>query len=332
MVLIHRIMLITIVLICITTPALAAHSGKKTSAVSQETFDQYIEDLKKNPHDNALREKIIKLALTMKPAPTVPENAERNMARGTAFAQKAADKAGYKRAISEFAAAANSAPWLALAYYNLGVVQEQAELYTETIQSLKFYLMAAPDAKNAREVKNKIYALEADAEDLKAVKSTPAPQPVAVVPAPVPGKNLAVAGKMNLAIEPEKELNIIKMPPAEKKSRIPSFIGNWFFKDSLRGEELTIQAFEISKNANGDLVANAPKRGADYVPTVRSFEITDKTMKISIHWRMKSVVGYWKIESYTLTLSDDGSKLSGPYSQKSVGGRNIEFDRTLFRQ
>lgn len=327
MVLIKRIMIVVAALVFITAPALAA--GKKTSAVSQETFDQYVDNLKKNPRDTALREKIIKLALTMKPAPTVPENAERNMARGTTFAQKAADMAGYKKAIAEFEAAANSAPWLALAYYNLGVVQEQADLYAETIQSLKFYLMAAPDAKNAREVKNKIYALEADVEDLKAVKSAPVPPPA---PDAVPGKNLAVVGKANLSIESEKELNIIKMPPAEKKSRIPSFIGNWFFKDTMRGEELTIQAFEISKNANGDIVATAPKRGADYVPTIRTFEIVDKTMKINIHWRMKSVVGYWKIESYTLTLSDDGTKLTGPYSQKSVGGRNIEFDRTLFRQ
>jgi len=325
-----RMMLVITMLLFSTTPVLAAHSGKKASGVSQETLTQYIDTLKKNPHDNALREKIIKLVLTMKPAPTVPENAERNMARGTAFAQRAADMTGYKKAIAEFEAAANSAPWLALAYYNLGVVQEQADLYAETIQSLKFYLMAAPDAKNAREVKNKIYALEADAEDLKASKNTPAPPPV--MPEPVPGKNLAVAGKPSLTIDPEKELNIIKMPPSEKKSRIPSFIGNWYFKDSLRGEELTIQAFEISKNANGDIVATSPKRGADYVPTVRSFEINDKTMKIDIHWRMKSVVGYWKIESYTLTLSDDGTKLTGPYSQKSVGGRNIEFDRTLFRQ
>jgi hypothetical protein len=189
--------------------------------------------------------------------------------------------------------------------------------------------MAAPDAKNARDVKNKIYALEADAEDMKASKNASAPAPPAAETA---GKGLAVAGKTSLAIEPEKQLNIIKMPPAEKKSRIPSFIGNWFFKDTLRGEEVTIQAFEISKNANGDIVATAPKRGADYVPTIRAFEIADKVMKIELHWRMKSVAGYWKVETYNLTLSEDGKKLTGSYIQKSVGGRNIELDRTLFRK
>lgn len=329
MIFITRIMLLVTLLISMTAPGLAAQSGKKSPAASQDTFTQYVEELKRNPADNALREKIIKLALTMKPSPTLPEDAERHMARGTTFARKAADAAGYKKAIAEFEAAANIAPWLALAYFNLGVIQEKAALYTEAIQSLQFYLMAAPDAKNARDVKNKVYALEADAEDMKASKNAPAPAPPAAETAV---KGLAVTGKTTLAIEPEKQLNIIKMSSAEKKSRIPSFIGNWFFKDTLRGEELTIQAFEISKNANGDIVATAPKRGADYVPTIRAFEIADKTMKIELHWRMKSVVGYWKVETYNLTLSEDGKKLTGSYIQKSVGGRNIELDRTLFRK
>ena len=140
-----------------------------------EELKQYVEDLKKNPGDKALREKIIKMAA--KSAPALPEEAERNMARGTAFAQKAGDLAGYKKAIAEFESAANSAPWLALAYFNLGVMQEKAGLFNEAIQSLKFYLLGNPDAKNARDVKNKIYALEADAEALQAGMNAPAPVP-----------------------------------------------------------------------------------------------------------------------------------------------------------
>lgn len=52
------------------------------SADAQETLKQYISDLQKNPNDYALREKIIRLVQTMKPAPVVPEEAERYMARG----------------------------------------------------------------------------------------------------------------------------------------------------------------------------------------------------------------------------------------------------------
>ena len=318
-----------VLFLLLITPGYAAQAGKKTSDL-QETLQRYIEDLKRNPADNALREKIIKLVLSMKPTPMVPENAQRNMARGTAYAQKATEITGYKKAIAEFEAAANSAPWLALAYYNLGVVQEKAALYSEAIQHLNLYLLAAPDAKNARDVRNKIYALEIDVEDLQAGKNAPAPVPADAGT----GKSLAVIGKPSLEIEPEKQLKIIKMPPPsqDKKLKAPNFVGNWYFKDMLRGEEVTIHAFEISKNVNGDLVLAPPKRVADSVATINIFELQDKNLKIQMKWKMKSVVGYWKTETYVLTISDDGTKLTGSHNQQSVGGRNIDMDRVLFRQ
>ncbi len=302
----------------------------KRSSNDADALKQYVEQLKKNPSDNALREKIIKLALSIKPAPPLSEAAERSMARGTAYAQRASDNVGYKKAMNEFETAANAAPWLALAYYNLGVVQEKAGAYTEAIQSLRFYLMAAPDAKNTREVKNKIYALEVDAEDLQAAagKSTPAPLPAHEQKV---DKSLALIERPALEIEPEKPLKIIKMPQ-DKKSRIPSFVGSWYFKESIRGEDVTINAFEIAKNANGDLFVNPPKRAGDSYASVNIFEITDKTLKVQMKWKMKSVVGYWKTETYVLTISEDGTKLSGTHNQQSVGGRNIDMDRVLFRQ
>jgi tetratricopeptide (TPR) repeat protein len=319
--------IILLLFLCLVLPGFAAHAAKKQSS-GPDVLLQYIDDLKKNPGDNLLREKIIKLAQSTKPMPAVPEEAERNMARGTAFAQKATDNAGYKKAVVEFEAAANTAPWLALAYYNLGVMQEKAGAYVEAIQSLKFYLMAAPDAKNARDVKNKIYALEVDAEDVQAGKNAPAPAPA---PEHKADKSLALAGKTALEIEPDKQLRIIKMPQ-DKKSRMPSFIGSWYFKDTIRGEDVTIHAFDISKNSNGDLVVNPPKRAADSYAAINIFEIADKKLKLQMKWKMKSVVGYWKTETYDLMIADDGSKLSGLHNQQSVGGRNIDMDRVLFRQ
>ena len=331
MVLVTRVLLMITLMISISGQGFAV---QKKSGGSPETLQPFVEELKKNPADHALREKIIKLALTMKPAPAVPEDAERSMVRGAAHFQKATDINGYKKAISEFEAAVNAAPWLAIAYYNLGVAQEKAALYPEAIRNLKFYLLAAPDAKNARDVKNKIYALEVDIEDLQAGKNIPAPPAQPAPPAePGAGKPLVVPGKPSLDIEPsEKQLSIIKMPPPEKKSKLPSFIGTWYFKDVLRGEELTIQAFEISKNASGDLVLTPPKRAADSYASVTQFEINDKNLKLQLRWKMRSVVGYWKTETYDLSLSEDGKTLTGTHNQKSVGGRTIEMDRVLFRQ
>lgn len=319
--------ILTMLFLLLPIPMLSAHAAKKQAA-NQEALSQDVNNLKKNPRNNDLRVKIIKSVLNMRPAPTIPEAAERNMARGTVFAQKATDSVGYEKAIAELEAAANTAPWLALAYYNLGVVQEKAGFYVEAIQSLKFYLMAAPNAKNAREVKNKIYALEADAEDMQAVKNAPVPVPA---PEQKTDKSLALASKPVLEIEPDKQLRIIKMP-RDKKSRIPNFIGSWYFKETIRGEDVPIHAFDISKNSNGDLVVNPPKRVADSYATVNIFEITDKKLKLQMKWKMKSVVGYWKTETYDLVISDDGSKLSGSHNQQSVGGRNIDMDRVLFRR
>jgi tetratricopeptide (TPR) repeat protein len=322
-------MIVTFLFLSLLMPVFTAHAAKK-SVANYDAVNQDMDNLKKNPRDNALREKIIRQVLNMKAAPSVPEEAERNMARGTAFAQKASDSAGYKKALAEFEAASNSAPWLALAYFNLGVVQEKAGLYHEAIQSLNFYLMSAPNAKNARDVKNKIYSLEVDAEDVQAGKNAPA-QAAPVATETGAGKTLAVAGKPSLAIEPEKEFKIVKMPQ-DKKSGMPSFIGSWYFKETIRGEDVTIHAFDIVKNANGDLVVTPPKRVADSYATINIFEIADKKLKLQMKWKMKSVVGYWKTETYDLVISDDSSKLSGSHNQQSVGGRNIDMDRVLLRQ
>jgi len=335
MIIATRIILLVTIFFSLAPSAFAAPAAKK-SPVSLEELQQQVDALKKNPGDHALREKIIKLAQTMKTAPAMPEDAERNMARGTAFAQRAADAAGYKKAIAEFVSAANAAPWLALAYYNLGVMQEKAGLFAESLQNFRFYIMAAPDAKNVRDVKNKIYALEVDVEDMQKANIAPS---AATVPAGATaaadagaGKALAVTGKPSLDIEPEKQLIIIKMPPPEKKSKLPSFIGNWYFKDTLRGEELTIHAFEIARNAGGDVVVNPPKRAADSYASIMAFEINDLNMKLQFRWKMRSAVGYWKTETYELKLSEDGKTLSGSHNQKSVGGRNVDLDRVLFRQ
>lgn len=310
----------------LAVPAFGAPS-KKSAGI--EELNQYAAELRQHPGDKALREKIIKVAAGMKPAPPVPEEAERSMARGSVFAKKASDNAGYRRAIAEFQAAASAAPWLGLAYYNLGVVQERAGLFGEAIQSLKYYLLSAPDAKNARDVKNNIYALEADEEAVQAGMNAPKPAPEAAAPAA--GSPLDVAGKSTLAIELEAPLKIIKLP-RDKKAKAPDFTGNWCFKENIRGEDVIIHAFEIAKNADGDLTLIPPKRVADSVATVNVFEINDRALKIQMRWRMRSVVGYWKTETYTLALSADGTKLTGAHNQQSVGGRNIDLDRVLFRQ
>lgn len=335
-----RLFFAILILVCIL-PGAAGAAPKKASGASAEQFEQYVADLQKNPGDKALREKIIKLSLSMKPAPAVPEDAERNMARGVVFFTKATDNAGYHKAIVEFEAATNAAPWLDKAYYNLGVAQEKAGMFKEAIRSLKLYLLADPNAKNAREVRNQIYMLEANVEEAQAPPSPAATAPVAAAPAAAgaaaaPGITVAkptplMSTKGALDIEKDVPLKVVKMPPPEKKSRIPSFVGSWSFKELRGTEETVVQGFEIVNN-NGELSVLPPNRGENNVGTVREFEITEKTVKVQIKWKMKNVPTYWKTETYDLTMSEDGKTLSGSYNQQSIGGRNKYLDKELFRQ
>ncbi len=134
----------------------------------REQLSQMVEQLQKTPTDNALREKIIKLAREVKPAPAMPEEVERRMARGEAAFESAKDVSGYDNALREFQAAANAAPWYANAYFNLGTAQDKAGKAKAAMESFRFYLLSAPDGKDAAEVKKRIYKLEYAAEQTAA--------------------------------------------------------------------------------------------------------------------------------------------------------------------
>jgi tetratricopeptide (TPR) repeat protein len=146
-------------------------------SASQQALSQYISTLQSNPKDQMLREKIIKHVQAMKKAPAIPEEAERFMARGAAAVRSAKDANDFKDAVAEFEKATLTAPWLASAYYNLGISQEKAGMYADAIRSLRLYLLASPDAPDAKAVRNLIYEIEYRQE--KAAKES-SPEALAV--------------------------------------------------------------------------------------------------------------------------------------------------------
>lgn len=113
----------------------------------REELKQMVEQLQQSPNDTALREKIIKLSTSIKPAPTIPEEAERRMARGAAAFKGATSVAGYQDAAKEFEQATLAAPWYGDAYYNLGVAQDKAGDYEAALRSLKLAQLASHDSK-----------------------------------------------------------------------------------------------------------------------------------------------------------------------------------------
>jgi len=168
--------LVTIMMLFTAGSILAADDEALGRAAEQsgklrEALPHYVAALQSASEGSAteqrLREAIIKLVQKLDPPPAVPEEAERRMARGRAAVKTATDTQGYERAVKEFYAATKVAPWLAEAYYNLGVVNEKAGRYSEVVQSLKWYLLAAPHASDAKAVRDLIYEIEYRQEEEK---------------------------------------------------------------------------------------------------------------------------------------------------------------------
>jgi tetratricopeptide (TPR) repeat protein len=310
-------MMFRLVIIAVLAAGVPVMAAEKTGSL--ETLKQYVADLKKNPENAELREKTIKYAQTLKQKPPVPEEYERHFSRGTAYLKKATDSDSATKAMEELSVAVMLAPWIAEAYENLAAAQEKAGLFAEAIQNLNFTLLADPNAKNAREIKNHTYELEVYAEDAKQVlKTSPNVAPQAPPP-PTPVKVAPVAKK---PVAPDKKTN----PKA--------FVGNWFYKDTAPrgGEQLTTQAFTINMGTDGKLIASAPRRSTGAVGTVAVFELDDDSIRILIKWKLATIPSYWKTEDYELTLFDNESKLKGTYRIKSSGKGEFAEDKVFFKQ
>ncbi|MFY9314103.1 MAG: hypothetical protein WAO95_00930 [Burkholderiales bacterium] len=157
--------LIFVALLCVS-PFFSTSFAKSP----REQLNQFVTQLQSNPGDNALRERIVKLAQEIKPPPAMPEEAERRLGRGQAAFKIAKEPSDFEKAIAEFNAASIAAPWLATPYYNLGVAQEAAKRYREAMASFRLYLLASPGLPDAGEVRQRIFSLEYLAEQ-------PAPLP-----------------------------------------------------------------------------------------------------------------------------------------------------------
>ena len=120
--------------------------------------------------DQSARQKIIQAVRALPEPPPTPDDAVRFMARGEALV-KMGGAGSYASAASEMEKAVLAAPWLADGYYDLGIVEESAEMYKESILNLRLYLLAAPQAANARAVQTKIYELEVMQEDQEKTKA-----------------------------------------------------------------------------------------------------------------------------------------------------------------
>jgi tetratricopeptide (TPR) repeat protein len=128
---------------------------------TQQTLNQYISDLQKNPNDYALREIIIKHVQTMKPAPTLPEEARRYFIEGNTLVKAAKGATGYGLALDSYRQCLLIAPWWAEAYNNYAVALELAGQFDEAVNALKLYIAANLNEGELRKAQDKIYEIGA---------------------------------------------------------------------------------------------------------------------------------------------------------------------------
>jgi tetratricopeptide (TPR) repeat protein len=144
----------------ITAFAFLALAANAYAQSPREKLQQMVEQLQKTPNDNALREKVIKLAVEINPRPAVMEAVDRHMARGAAGVRTAAKPADFKDAAREFDQAALSAPWHGEAYYNAGIAYSRAGDHSTAISKFKLYLLTEPPMADQKDAKAKIFEEE----------------------------------------------------------------------------------------------------------------------------------------------------------------------------
>jgi formylglycine-generating enzyme required for sulfatase activity len=133
-----------------------------------EGFAQMVERLRNHPDDKALRERIVKAARELAPAPVPPEEARRFFIRGNTALEDAQSRDGYLRAIRNYDEALKIAPWWGDAYRNLAKARDLAKEYSGAIDALGFYLLSGPAAADARQAQDRIYALEEKQDEQQA--------------------------------------------------------------------------------------------------------------------------------------------------------------------
>lgn len=127
---------------------------------TRDQLKRMVEQLQQSPNDNALREKIIKFATTLKPSPAIPEEANRREGRGKFAFRSAKSPEDYLSAASEFEGAIRSAPWVTGYYSDLCTIYEKAEKYAEAKRNCELYLAGLANPSQISETKQRIAGLE----------------------------------------------------------------------------------------------------------------------------------------------------------------------------
>jgi tetratricopeptide (TPR) repeat protein len=134
-------------------PAVPSHQ-QTTDAAARKQLATYLEDFKNNPEDATLRDHIIELAVTLKPAPAVPLPARADFSKAMAQMKAAASADDFKAAAKAFEQVAAQAPWYAEAYFNAASAYTKAVDYDSAKRNLALYMAAVRPGVNTQKAED----------------------------------------------------------------------------------------------------------------------------------------------------------------------------------
>lgn len=132
----------------------------KKAGNSDTLLQQQLVEFKGHSGNDDLRKSIIDLALKMKPSPAIPAEAEAAAGRGTYIFKNAKTEDDKLSAAKEYLTAIELAPWVANYYYNLCTVLEKTPYTQQALHACKLYLVAAPNAADAGDMRQRIAGLQ----------------------------------------------------------------------------------------------------------------------------------------------------------------------------
>jgi hypothetical protein len=158
-------------------------------------LQQYVSQLQGDPHKHDLRERIIKLALEIKPTPAIPEEARKHFVIGSTLAKDAKNPTDCQSAVDELHQALLLAPWWGEAYWNVSGALLCAQKYEDARQAVRLYLQTNPGPSDARAAQDRLYVLDAkekekEKEAESESRASPLPRTTETAPQPPPKKEL----------------------------------------------------------------------------------------------------------------------------------------------
>lgn len=283
----------------------------QSTATPREQLQQYVTQLQANPSDDALRTKIIQLALTLDPKPKIPEEATVADGKAKTIFSHATSPDDLKAAAAAFAQASLLAPWVPDYYFNEGAALEKAGQFEDAVRALNYYLLAAPNAPDAGEVRGKIEGIKY--EEQKAARQV-------------------------------AEEKTRRQEAAEAQQQ--AFIGKWCeqLEDApwlVCGEQLDcmieIRGLNSAQMCSSmtSFVSAGPVTRDNRDTTLTEFSITGNT----VHFRVVTnqiyrIPGVQELrrydDTYELSLSEDGTRLTGTDLHRTSTNGDRSPDRSLY--